>query len=54
MKSAEDAPKKHAPIQMKRLLDKLRLRSKVKDKYRGTVVEIGTARPTQIRIRHYE
>ena len=54
MKSVENAPKKHTPVQMKRLLDKLRLRSKVKDKYRGTVVEIGTARPTQIRIRHYE
>ena len=54
MKSVENAPKKHTPGRIKSLLDKLRLRSKVKDKYRGTVVEIGTARPTQIRIRHYE
>ena len=54
IKSTEDAPKEHAPGRIKRLLDKLRLRSKVKDKYRGTVVEIGTASPTQIRIRHYE
>ena len=54
IKSAENALKKHAFVRVKRLLDKLRFRSKVKDKYKGTVVEIGTAHQTQIRIRHYE
>lgn len=37
-----------------RLLDKIRRKSKVRHNSSENTVQIGTARPTQIRIRHYE
>lgn len=56
MKTAENTHRKSIPEHMRHLLDKLHNRSKVKDiyDYRGTVVQIGTARQTQVRICHYE
>ena len=41
-------------LRMRRLLDKIRRRSKVMHNRSTDSVKIGTARPTQIRIRHYE